>query len=185
MKSFFLIFLTALCINSAASECIQTKLEDISIGFEAFKTPNKVGVKGNLNDFSIKGDLKGNNIQKLTKGISVIINSKIVKSGNQGRDAKIAKFFFGKMKNHEIVATVKAINENYITLKIFMNGQTKDVPLKYEVKNNELTANGVIDIFDFDMHSSLKSLNQACRALHKGKTWNDVNLFLNVKFSSC
>jgi len=65
-----------------------------------------------------------------------------------------------------------------------MNGVTKTVPLKYSFSNGIFDANGVIDILDFSASKALSSINKACFALHKGKTWSDVSIGFSTKIDT-
>lgn len=65
-----------------------------------------------------------------------------------------------------------------------MNAKEQIVPMGYKVENNKLIAKGFLDILDFGMKGQLESLNQACRAKHEGKTWNDVEIGLEIDFKT-
>ncbi len=166
-------------------QCIQVDPNHLVIQWKAFKTPSKVGVSGKLPKFTLKGKNQGNSIKEISQQISLDIDTSRVDTGNPSRDKKIAKFFFEQMKTQSIKAKVKQIKSKKMTLIIQMNGIEKTVPMNYQMTKNKIKAQGFIDILDFGASKSLKAINKACRALHSGKTWSDVNIDLNIRFKPC
>ncbi|GAB4014521.1 MAG: YceI family protein [Bdellovibrio sp.] len=179
---FFLLLLLPVFANA---ECLQISEKDLLVKWTAFKTPAKVGVGGQFSTFKFDGKNKGTSIKDITYGLGLKIDHQSVSTGNEARDAKIAKFFFSTTKNKEIFARVTKIDDKNITLKVNMNGVDRDVPMSYTILGNELKAQGVIDVFDFSMNKQLAAINKACMALHEGKTWSDVNLELTAQFKAC
>ncbi|EQC52413.1 YceI-like domain protein, partial [Bacteriovorax sp. DB6_IX] len=101
---------------------------------------------------------------------------------NTGRDKKIVDNFFRDVK---ISGKVTAIKKNMLITEMVMKGKKVKVPMKYTLEGSKLSATGTIDVFDFMMHSNLDAINKACKALHEGKTWNDVNIELKTDLTSC
>ena len=62
-----------------------------------------------------------------------------------------------------------------------MNGVTKTIPMKLDFDDDEIEAEGHIDLADFNMLPSLSSITKACYDLHKGKTWQDVEIKFELK----
>jgi hypothetical protein len=62
-----------------------------------------------------------------------------------------------------------------------MNNITKEVLMDLDFDKDEIEAKGRIDLADFAMLPSLKSINTACYDLHKGKTWQDVEIEFEIK----
>ena len=184
MKYFVLILSSLLSINIYAADCSVDK-DSISISWKAFKTPAKAGVMGSFKTLKHEGKMTGSSIDEIIKNASLTIetNKKSVHTKNKSRDAKIAKFFFSTMSGGEqIKASVKQLTNKRLTLAVTMNNQTIDVPMNYKVDGLKLEADGVIDVFDFKMIKQLEGINKACKALHEGKTWNDVEIFLSASF---
>src|SRR5690606_30241289 len=129
---------------------------------------------GTFKDLGIKEKYIGNNIEKALQGLQFKIDTNSTYTKDSGRDAKIVKFFFGMLSDKNITGNIVEVDEDELTIAITMNNITKEIPFSYTSENNSLTANGVIDIFDFGMNKGLMALNKACEALHQGKTWNDV-----------
>ena len=81
-----------------------------------------------------------------------------------------------------ITAKITKVEGNVLHVAISMNGKTLDVPMKYEVEDDEVEAEGVIDLADFEMLPALHAINKACYDLHQGKTWQDVELEFELKY---
>ncbi len=187
MKNIILsIFLFVFTVNIQA-DCIKIDSKNIIIEWEAFKTLSKVGVKGKMPSFSLNGKVKGSSINQIIKATSISIDSSIVDTGKAVRDKTISTSFFKRMSSKYISANVVSINPKgkQIIIRIKANNITKNIPFSYSINGNKLFAKATIDVFDFQLHDSLKSLSRACKALHKGKTWSDVNLFLMANFTTC
>lgn len=169
----------------AEAVCLQTSAENMTISFEAYKTPLKIGVGAKLPAISFKEKAQGKNWMEATISKSIIIDASKIDSGDKARDKKIAKFFF---KNAKINAVVTKIDEKkkQLTMTIVMNEKTrKNVLMNYTYTNNTLKAHGYVDAFDFGMSENIKALNKACFAKHSGKTWSDVKIALEANFKRC
>lgn len=148
--------------------------------FKAFKTPLKVGVKGTFDNYILQTTPSVSQ-KELLGSSSVTIQTKEVDTGNKGRDAKLVSSFFEVQGVKQISAKVVGIHKNIADVAVTMNDITKTVPMKIEFEDDEVELEGVIDLGDFAMLPSLKSINKACYALHKGKTWQDVELTFTIK----
>lgn len=181
-----LIALSLSFSSMLSAECTYS-VGSIDVSWKAFKTPAKAGVGGSFKGLNYSGDKSGKSIDAIVNSASITIDTdkKSVHTKDKSRDGKIAKFFFSTMSGGEqIKANVKKFTKKRLTLAVTMNGKTVDVPMNYKIDGNNLKADGVIDVFDFGMVKQLEGINKACRALHEGKTWNDVEIFLNVAFNS-
>lgn len=172
-----------------AGECMYSieANKDIKVSWKAFKTPLKVGVGGTLKDFTYKGKKEALTIQEIAKSASLIIKTskKSVHTKNPSRDAKISKSFFSTMLGgQDIEVKIKSLTAKKLILSIKMNGKTLDAPLKYTISKNTLSAKGFIDVLDFGMTKQLRDINNACKAMHEGKTWSDVEISLEANFQS-
>ena len=184
---FIIIALVSSSVASQKSGCVLAQKGKVTVAWKAYKTPLKKGVSGVFNSVKYLGVSKeGKNFREILVGSSVSIDTSSVNSKNEGRDAKLIKFFFKKMANQVIEAKIIDIKADkklkgkprtgLITLNITMNGITKVVPMKYNFSKGVFSANGVIDILDFSALNALSSINKACYELHDGKTWSDVNI---------
>ncbi|WP_457596879.1 YceI family protein [Hydrogenimonas sp.] len=162
-----------------AQECTW-KVKDVEVEWEAFKTPAKIGVKGSFGNIKLSARPQKSR-DALLKGAKVVIDTASVDSKNKGRDAKLVKFFFKTQGVDTITARVVDVQKERCDVNITMNGITRTVPFKLEREDDEVEAEGYIDLADFDMLPSLKSINKACYELHQGKTWQDVKLEFELK----
>ncbi len=176
MKKTVLMMIAAASMMHAA--CTVEPDGALSVGWEAYKTPAKAGVAGSFGSVTLSGAKAADSVKGVLEGSSVTIKSSSVDSKNPGRDAKLAKFFFGMMAGDTIVGTVTAVEgddaQGVATVAVTMNGVTKKVPMRYSATKEEVTAQGTIDLADFSALAALKSINKACYELHQGKTWQDV-----------
>jgi polyisoprenoid-binding protein YceI len=168
---FFLILSATLMF---ASEC-HYEAQKIDVEWEAYKTPLKLGVEGRFDDVQIAAN-NPTTVESFIKSATVKVDTAKINSKNAGRDEKLVKFFFAKQDVQEIKIRVVALDRKVITTEITMNGVTKTVPLKIDIDDDEVEAEGHIDLADFNMLPSLASINKACFDLHKGKTWQDVEI---------
>lgn len=177
--------LTSLILSNLYASCLYNiSSEDIEANWTAFKTPSKIGVGGRFRDIGLdKNKFQAESIESILKGLKFNINAKSVWTRNSGRDAKLVKYFFMNMKNKSMISgSIKDYDSEDMLLSIKMNGITKEVPMKVTMDKSFLKAKGIIDVFDFALNDNLSSINKACKALHKGKTWNDVEIELKVNF---
>lgn len=167
-----------------ASDCKLLDNNSAQVSWKAFKTPLKVGVGGKFTNITLEQKKEAFALEASLKGLKFDIDTKSVSTNDEGRDKKIITSFFnnGKVK---ISGFIKEFKNNKLILSLNFNGKTQDIPMSATLSNNELKANGVIDILDFNGNSILKALNKACSELHEGKTWSDVEIFLELKANKC
>lgn len=200
----FLISLILISTVITASEvnlhsaCSYTQKGNMIVNFEAYKTPDKIGVKGAFDSVDFKpAKLSGDELSDIFLGSSVVINTKSVNSNNKKRDAKLMKFFFDNLKSENIKGKIVDVKPDIMQkehpdtgafiVNITMNGISKDIVMKYSYSDNIVTAVGSLDILDFNGSKALHAINQACYDLHKGKTWSEVTIGFStmVKFELC
>lgn len=183
-----LILLTSLFIflspSSFSKNCsFTTKPENIKVTWTAFKTPKKLGVEGTFTDLKFEGPMGGNSMDEIIKSSTFHVNTDSVETKDPARNTKIAQFFFKKMKGDAAISgKVTSMDKDFINLEITMNGKSLVVPLSYKIKGSKLKATGTLDVLDFAMDESLKSITMACSEKHEKKTWSDVNLSLEANF---
>lgn len=185
MKTLLLLSLSLFVTNTVlAKDCVfEIEKEDIHLDWEAYKTPEKVGVKGGIKELGLKEKYKGKDLKSVLEGMEFKIDTTSVRSRNAVRDARIVKFFFGKMVGgFYITGKVKTYTDKKITVTLSMNGLSKEIELTTEHKKGKLIAVGVVDVLNFGMEKSVSELNKACYELHSGKTWSDVMVTLTVEY---
>ncbi len=181
---FLSIFLTFNSFAAKKKSCTYSITpEDIKVTWTAFKTPKKIGVNGTFSDLGIKGPMEGSSIKEIVSGSSFHINTDLVDTQDKARDVKIAQFFFKKMMGDPAISgKVESMDGKKIILSITMNNKTQSIPLTYKIRKSKLSASGSLDVLNFSMDESLKSITAACKEKHEDKTWSDVNLAMEANF---
>lgn len=178
---FLLLFLTS---TSFANCVYSTSADKISFEWEAYKTLEKAPVKGSFRNLGIELKNQKGSLKEVLDSISFNIDTASVNTKNTGRDANIVKYFFQKMSSGlDITGNLQNYSKNSMSANIKMNGIQKTIELESQLVENTLKSTGVINLLDFKMDSSLESLNKACYDLHKGKTWSDVTVRLNIEIA--
>jgi len=177
MKKILLLLLSASAIF--ASQC-HYEVKKLDVDWKAYKTPLKLGVGGTFDKITLHATDKSST-KALLESATIVIDTSSINSKNSGRDAKLVQFFFDKQGVKDINIKVVSVESKIITLAITMNGVTKNVPMKLDLERDEAEAEGYIDLADFNMLPSLKSINKACFDLHKGKTWQDVAIEFEIE----
>jgi polyisoprenoid-binding protein YceI len=180
-----LILSLFLFTSFAHGACFELDKKSVSINWSAYKFLSKVGVGGTFKkaEFTSKKD---ESIDKVVSSAKFNIDASSVFTKDAGRDVKIVKFFFSTLEGgSKISGVVKSANKKSLVASITMNGKTLDIPMDVEIKGLNFSAKGVIDVFDFAMNDELSALNKACYDLHQGKTWSDVSIGIDAKFTKC
>lgn len=182
MKFFIFSFLLISSQAFAANCKYSFQSETSKLNWTAFKTPQKVGVKGGFTEFKIKSKTS-DSILNVIKSATFTVNTASVSTGDKARDAKIAKFFFNADKAKVgIAGKVNSITSGVAQVEYTINKTKKIVPMTIVVKDDLATLSGKIDVLDFMLNDQLTALNTACSQLHQGKTWSDVEISLEASF---
>ncbi len=182
MKYFSQVILFFIFSSSVFADCSQVELASSQLEWTAFKTPKKVGVKVKFDRYEIKSQ-PGKTINEILSKSSFNVDSTSVNSGNPERDKKIVKFFFTQNdKVIPIVGNVTKVSDKTVDVLFKINNIEKSISLTKVIKDNELILKGVIDTLDFKLSDSLAAINNACKALHEGKTWSDVEIQITAQF---
>jgi polyisoprenoid-binding protein YceI len=151
-----------------------------TVGWTAYKTPKKVGVKVKFPDFKITAS-KAPTVSQMLAAATFSINPSKIDSGDKARDAKIYQFFFKSMMNNKkISGKVIRSTEQEVEMELELNGQKKNVVMTSKVDEaaGTVTLKGAIDVLDFMMKDNLASITKACYEKHEGVTWPNVDLEL-------
>ncbi|MFA7354652.1 MAG: YceI family protein [Sulfurimonadaceae bacterium] len=180
---------------SQKSGCELSQTGALEVSWTGYKTEKKVGVGGVFDSVFYTSVAKsGENFHSILVGSSVVIDTSSVNSKNEGRDEKLAKFFFGMMSDKNINAKIVDIKADkrvkdvprtgVVSVEIEMNGVKKTVPMTYSFGHDIFEAKGVIDILDFSASNALSSINKACFDLHEGKTWSEAGIGFKTKIEA-
>ncbi len=150
------------------------------VNFIAYKTTEKVPVKGMFKTVRITGGGEGDTIKDAINGAEFSIPIGSIETNDDSRNLKIQQFFFKIM---EATGTLKGklmLEDDTSGFAEFtMNGVTKKLPFTYTIADKVFSMNATMDVNLWNAQTALASLNEACKALHTGadgvsKTWNDV-----------
>lgn len=158
------------------------------IEWTAYKTTEKIAVKGEFTKISITNAKTSKNAFDLINGIEFSIPVSSIFSNNEDRDNKLNKFFFGVMDNTQLLSGKITITDDQTgSLTITMNTITNSFPITFTITENEFSMTGVMNLADWNGQAAIESLNKACFVLHKAvdgvsKTWNDVQINGRISF---
>lgn len=177
-------------IVTPKTECTYSIKGKPYINWTAFKTTEKIGVKGSFDQVNlVTQNSTASSIEELISDASFNINTSSINSKNEERDAKLVKFFFQKMdKSESITGDTGTAANGKIQTKILMNGMKSLVVFSYSLMGDDLILKGIINLNNFQAEKAIESLNEACNELHKGadgvsKTWPEVEVSLTVKIA--
>ncbi|MDR2221184.1 MAG: YceI family protein [Flavobacteriaceae bacterium] len=152
-----------------------------TLEWTAFKTPKKVGVKGSFTDIQLidaKSDAA--TLAEGLKDAKFVVNTASVSTNDAGRDEKLKGEFFAKMVGN-INGFFGEFKDGKVKVSLTMNGVTKEKEFTYTEEGTAIKINGSIDIVaDFTAKEAFDSLHQACKDLHEGKTWSDVEIAVTI-----
>ena len=160
------------------------------LGFTSYKTTAKVPVKGTFNVINIKGE-ESDNQMDLIKSLKFEIETASIETNDEGRNAKIVKFFFGTFGCDKITGSVANLDDDgSAEININMGGMNLPVSGKYkldEAGKFEFTSN--IDVADWNAQTGIDALNLECKDLHTGedgvsKLWSEVDLYFSTILAS-
>lgn len=170
-------------VAKEATEQVETVKKELthSIEWTAFKTPEKVGVKGTFSDVKLLDVNEATTLEESLKGASFIVTTSSVSTNDAGRDEKLKMEFFAKMVGN-ITGSFGEFKDGKVVVNLTMNGVTKEKEFTYVEAGDSIKINGAIDILsDFVAQKAFDSLHEACKDLHSGKTWSDVEIAVEIK----
>lgn len=185
MKSRIIPLLASMLFSnlvSAETKCLYTLNSTLKpvVTWTAFKTPKKVGVNGSFSQINISAT-ESEDLKSFILSAKAEIEAQSVSTGLEERDQKLSKFFFKPMKKKSIEASIISFKEKSILMLLSMNGVKKEITMNLENKDNKtLMLTGSIDVLNWSLGKELSALNKACMDLHEKKTWNDVELKIEV-----
>ncbi|OCB78646.1 YceI family protein [Flavobacterium crassostreae] len=160
-----------------------------TVNFTAYKTTDKVAVKGSFQKINLTNTKQAKTALEALHGtqFSIPVKSLYTNDASGTRDPKILKFFFGTMKNTQLISGVfKVADNNQCSIDVTLNGKTANIPLKYTANTDtKLSFDGIMHLENWDALAAVAAINKACLALHTGKdgvskTWNEVALHAEV-----
>ncbi|MFK5878954.1 MAG: YceI family protein [Flavobacteriaceae bacterium] len=156
----------------------------IKMNWIAFKTTDKVPVKGQFNKV-ILNKTSGTSAIDFLNDLEFSVPVSSIFTDNEERDGKLQKFFFGVMENTELLSgSISITNDTDGVIHLNMNGITHDLPIKFDSNDNGTAIKGKMNLDNWNGQNAIESLNKACFDLHAGddgisKTWNTVHIYIS------
>ncbi|CAM1372419.1 YceI family protein [Tenacibaculum xiamenense] len=159
-----------------------------TISWTAYKTTDKVPVKGHFKKVNITSGGEGDTAKEAINNAEFSVPVSSIFTNDSSRDFKIRKFFFGVMDKTELLSGKLVLeNDSIGNTDITMNGVTKNLPFNYTLNGKTFNLKATMKIGDWKAEKALDSLNTVCKDLHKGadgvsKTWDDVAIEITTVF---
>lgn len=158
----------------------------------SYKTTGKKEVGGTFNDINVESDVSDNAIDVL-ESIKFTMNTKSVETNDEGRNAKVAEFFFGTINTPMITGNVASVNPKTgkAVITVTMNNISFDVEGDYTLEGEKFSYTSSIDVSSWNGMPGIEALNTQCADLHTGddgvsKLWSEVGLsFSTVLKKNC
>lgn len=180
MKHFFALFLLTASLTGHATCRFDIQPKDVTVKWQAYKTPKKVAVQGEFKKFSFRATRAADVFTTLS-GATFQVDSSSVSTGNPQRDKKIVQNFFSHNgKKLKIVGKFSAATNATATAMLELQGVSKTVVFSVDQLADKLRLTADINVLDFSLQDNLSRINLACKALHEGVTWPDVKIMLEI-----
>ncbi len=153
-----------------------------TLRWTAYKTTDKLGVKGTFKSIIVENNSKASAIENIINSTKFKIPTESVYSGNAPRDILIKDFFFGAMMNTDtIYGNFSAAKDGKGIVKIKMNEVEYKNNFTYTFVNDSLKIHTTILLDNWNGKKALSSLHEKCFDKHTGpdgisKTWSDVDV---------
>ncbi len=157
-----------------------------TVQWTAYKTTDKLPVKGTFNEINIKNSNSGSTAVASLEGLEFEIPVSSIYSKDSIRDGKLNKFFFAVMENTlSLKGTFSVKDDSNGQIEISMNGLTKELPFTYEMSKDTIVISATMDLNNWQTENAIESLHQACLELHTGpdgisKTWDEVGISAKI-----
>lgn len=156
-----------------------------NLTFTAYKLPGekKTGVNGTFKTIHVTGAKEGKHAEEVLSDASFSIPVASLATNDVSRDEKLQTFFFGKLINTtEITGAFGKFEDGKVPVTLKLNDKTVTKDFQYQVSGRKLIVVGTIDLIkDYVASDALNSINEACKDLHEGTTWPDVDLKAEIE----
>ena len=160
-----------------------------SIEWVAYKTTDKVPVKGRFKKVTITKNGEGASAKEAINGAEFSIPVSSLFTADSSRDYKLKKFFFGVMDNTKLLSGVlNLLDDTNGIARMTMNGVTANLPFTYTLNGKQFKLTATMNLDDWSAQQAVASINLACKELHKGKdgvskTWSEVGIDITTTFN--
>ncbi|WP_299527859.1 YceI family protein [uncultured Lutibacter sp.] len=190
LLSFLLLVITTIssCKENEKKEAKQIEKgytveeKTTTINWIAYKTTNKVPVKGQFTKVNIENKKTSPTALEALNGLKFNIPVSSLFTNDTIRDGKLKKSFFGSMKNTEVISgTINMNNETSGHVELTLNGISQFLPITYVISDQMVTIEAVMDLDNWQAQLAIEALNIVCKDLHSGddgisKTWSEVKI---------
>ncbi len=148
----------------------------------AYKTEDKLKVVGQFKELKTdRAKQQFSSLEELVNGINFSINTASSASGDEIRDLSLKEYFFKLFtENFTIDGSLAEMTEESITATINMFGVAKNIVLTYSADEDVLKMKGALSLKEFGALNAYNSIHKKCFDLHKGVTWDEVNVIIEV-----
>lgn len=169
MKGLFILFVTALTINSALAQQITIKDSKVRVSFLFIDDD----VDGTISDFKFTGDINLDALE--TSTISGTVATETIDTDNWLRNRHLRNKYF-KADDFPTLSfkskAIKASGKKYIvTGDLTIKGITKSVEFLFSITADKLQGKASINTSDFDI------------VIHDEKERNELNIFVTMLYS--
>jgi len=165
------------------AECLYSfDVAATKVFWAAYKTDDKLKVVGQFKELTTnRTNQQFSSLEELVNGINFSINTASSASGDEIRDLSLKEYFFQLFtENFEINGSLAEMNEESITATINIFGTAKNIKLTYSADEEILKMKGTLSLEEFGALKAYNSIHKKCFDLHKGKTWDDVDVIIEV-----
>lgn len=168
--------------TAEATEMFSLVQDSTKVSFTAYKTTEKLPVGGKFQEINFSNTNSGATPLEALNGteFSIPVSSLFTNDPTGTRDPKLLEFFFGVLKDTELISGVVKVEGDKSSMDVTLNGETQNIPLTYEIDgDSKITFNGVMELENWNALDAVASINKACEILHTGKdgvskTWSEV-----------
>ena len=177
-----LVFFSILS-NTVSAACTFEMANGVSVKWQATKTSEALPVTGTFKTIDLKST-KADSIESMLQKTSVTVDGMSVSSGDEGRDGKLARFFFGMFAdNAKASGVIKSVTKDTIMMDLAMNGVSKEVSFKYTTEGDVIKADSVITFEQFSLVPQYESIGKVCSVQHQGVMGKSIKIMIeaNIK----
>lgn len=160
--------------------------ENSVLEWTAYKTNDKIPVGGTFNTYELNGKA-ADSMEELLRSLTIEIETASVETKDEGRNEKIASFFFGTIGTEKIDGRVLKLKKDCSAeIGISINGIEAVIPVTYTLKDDWFSFRTTVDVSLWNALSGIEKLNEVCYDLHKGKDgvsklWTEVELSFKTR----
>jgi hypothetical protein len=168
--------------TSEATEMYSLVQDSTKVSFTAYKTTDKVPVGGMFKKINFTKTNSSETAMEALNGteFSIPVSSLFTNDPTGTRDPKLLEFFFGVLKDTELISGIFKVDGDKSSIDVTLNGEIQNIPLAYEMNGEDkIIFNGVMELENWNAMDAVASINKACEILHTGKdgvskTWSEV-----------